>query len=337
MWRWQNLVIVTTRQIDNSQPPLSLLTGLDASTGQARWALPGMGGTGDPLSLTADGGFAVAVDQHGALELEVLDLSSGRVRWTHPVDSDAVAPVAVSGGAVVFAGGADGDANGSLTSYDDRTGQVRWTEPLKPVIVGLQAFAGLLYVQAEVPQAQPTDTTALVELLATSPADGRVKWRFTPSQPEAPEVSAAGLVSIGASLDQLDPATGQVRWHVASPYPAVATPAGIVATASGPDGTDQISVRDPMTGRIRWTAELAEPLPGDPWQSSPSLPLFQAGPLLVVPAVGPDGSEVLAALRMSDGHPAWQLTIPGLVEAPPSAAAGGMLVYAAIAQMILAP
>ena len=57
-----------------------------------------------------------------------LEASSGRVRWTLPVDSDAVPPVppvAVRGGAVLFVGGADDDPDSSLTSYDDRTGQVR--------------------------------------------------------------------------------------------------------------------------------------------------------------------------------------------------------------------
>ena len=105
MWRWYQLVVVLSQSSGQQQ---QVLTGLDASTGQARWTLP-MDGRG--FSPTADGGLAMAVDQDGVLELEVVDLSSGRVRWTRPVDSDAVPPMAVDGGAVLFAGGADGDAN----------------------------------------------------------------------------------------------------------------------------------------------------------------------------------------------------------------------------------
>src|SRR5207244_11857783 len=60
----------------------------------------------------------------GMLELEVVDLSSGRVRWARSVGSDQVPPVAVGAGTVVFA------ENSQLTSYNDRTGQVRWTEAL---------------------------------------------------------------------------------------------------------------------------------------------------------------------------------------------------------------
>jgi len=66
-----------------------------------------------------------------------------------------------------------------------------------------------------------------------------------------------------------------------------------------------------------------------PGRASPALPVFPAGPLLIVPAVGLDGSNLLAALRMSDGHRAWQVTIPAPVEAPLSAVPGGMLVYTA--------
>lgn len=125
MWRWQSLVVVLTQAV-SSGVPLPVLTGLDASTGQARWTLRVGGSVADGFSQTADGGLAVNVDREdGVLELEVVDLSSGRVRWTRPVGSDDVPPVTVGGGAVLFA------ANSQLTSYDDQTGQVRWTEALR--------------------------------------------------------------------------------------------------------------------------------------------------------------------------------------------------------------
>jgi outer membrane protein assembly factor BamB len=315
MWRWRNLVVVLTQ---NSGVQQQVLTGLDASSGQARWTLP-LGGDADGFSPTADGGLAI-LRRDGVLE--VVDLSSGRVRWTRPVGSNGIPPVAVGGGAVLFT------ANSQLTSYDDRTGRVRWAEALKPWLQPpLQAFAGLVYLQAEVQQAQPTYTAGLVVLLGISAADGRVKWRFTPSQPQSLDVYAPGLMSAGASQDELDPATGRVRWHVASPYRAIATPAGVIVTAPGPDLTDQISVRDALTGQTRWTAGLSEPPAAGPGQISPAPPVFPAGPLLVVPALSLHGSGMLAAFRMSDGHRAWQVTIPARVAAPLSGVPGGMLVY----------
>ena len=58
------------------------------------------------------------------------------------------------------------------------------------------------------------------------------------------------------------------------------------------------------------------------------MPVFQAGRLLVAPTASPEDTELLAALRISNGHRAWQVTLPGPVEAPLSSARGGMLVYA---------
>lgn len=112
----------------SSGVPLPELTGLDASTGQARWTLRiGLDAAG--FSPTADAGLAT-VRWDGMLEL--VDLSSGRLRWTRPfppspVTGPADAPMAVAGGAVLVA------VNSRLTSYDDQTGQVRWTEPLMPI------------------------------------------------------------------------------------------------------------------------------------------------------------------------------------------------------------
>ena len=329
MWRWQGLVIVLTDGVGGSP----LLTGLDASTGQARWTQLIAAGV-DGSYPTADGGMAILREDN---TLEVVDLSSGRVRWTRPAgyppdsgQSDPP-PMAVAGGAVLFA------VNGKLTSYDDRTGQILWTDSLMPIVVAavmgglsLQAAAGLVYLTGGVLHLAGGRSTPV--LLGISAADGRVKWRFAPSPPETLTNYAAGLISITSSSggtwqDELDPATGRVRWQVASSYQAIATPAGII-TAPGPDRTDQISLNETLTGQTRWIARLAGLKLG--WQQqAPALPVFPAGPLLIVPAAGLSGPELLTALRMSDGHRAWQITIPEPVAAPPSAVPGGMLIYSA--------
>ena len=61
MWRWDHLVVVLSQSSGQQQ---QVLTGLDASTGQARWALPVDGGA---FSATADGGLAIAGDRDGVL------------------------------------------------------------------------------------------------------------------------------------------------------------------------------------------------------------------------------------------------------------------------------
>jgi outer membrane protein assembly factor BamB len=144
LWRWQGLVVVLANHPRGSGP--SLLTGLDAGTGQTRWTSPVAGGA---LGFypTADGGLAVV---RGDGVLEVVGLTGGRVRWTGPAGPDAgtVDPaMAVAGGALLVA------VNGRLTSYDDQTGQVRWADTLMPARLaasmaepGLQASAGLVYL-----------------------------------------------------------------------------------------------------------------------------------------------------------------------------------------------
>ena len=281
LWRWRNLVVVLAQPGGRGLP---VLTGLDASTGQPRWRLP-IGGSVHGSAPTADGGLAIAIwTQFGDGVLEVVDLSSGRVRWTGPIGSDADPPVAVGGGAVLFA------ADSQLTSYDDRTGQVRWNEALSGLPGGAdevvwQAPAGLVYLTGSLSQG---GGQAVQVLLGISAADGRVRWRIVSSfahmgPPISLDPYAPGLTSVtisaysgGTSQDELDPATGRVRWKVVSPYPAIATTAGIV-TAPGPD---QITMRDTLTGQPRWTAWLTGgwlPLvtpPGHTYQALQAPPVF---------------------------------------------------------------
>jgi outer membrane protein assembly factor BamB len=274
--------------------------------------------------------------------IEVVDLSSGRVRWTRPAGYPPgfgvtyPLPMAVANGSVLFA------VNGRLTSYNDRTGQTRWTDALMAIrlaaslgTLGVQAGAGLVYLTGVAPQGASGQSAQV--LLGISVADGHVKWQFASSPPRTLGIYAPGLVSVtsgsgGTRQDELDPATGRVRWQVASAYQAIATPVSIIS-ASGPRSADQVSVRDTLTGRVHWTATL--PWLNPRWPPPPALPVFPAGPLLIVPAAGLAGPGPLTALRMADGDRAWQITIPEPVAAPPTAVPGGMLVYSA--DLLLAP
>ena len=329
MWRWQNLVVELTQAGFTGLPP-ARLAGLDASTGRTRWTVPISNGTVDAFSPTADGGLAIRT---GVGLLEVVDLATGRIRWSRPGGPDGLA----ADSAIVAAGGALlVSVDGRLSGYDDRTGQLRWTDSLpnvrlEPGSVRLQASDGLVY--ATQAQANTTGQPAQV-LLAIDVANGRVKWRFVPRAPELLDAYAPGLMSVtdsvGIGQDAFNPATGRVRWRVASVYHAVATPTGVVIgpdTVAEPDSNGsetfgRITLRDTLTGRTRWT--VGEPPPGD----GPTLLAFPAGPLLIVP-VDAEGTAELAAFRMSDGHRVWQITTTGPVQSPLSAVPGGVLAYAA--------
>jgi outer membrane protein assembly factor BamB len=75
IWRWRGLIVVLTQLPGPGE--VSLLTSLDAATGQTRWRLSVPGGIAG-LGATADGGLAM-FGTDGLLQ--VVGLSSGRPRW----------------------------------------------------------------------------------------------------------------------------------------------------------------------------------------------------------------------------------------------------------------
>jgi hypothetical protein len=330
-------------------------------------ALPGRGSGGDDIPSPPS-----AVDDIPARAYALDVTTAGRVAWQvwlgspPPASGVQVSPLTV-GAVAIFAQGnvlyglrlADGHrlwsravgpgiagmwrwqnlvvvlTGSMLTGLDASTGQVRWRLPAGSMEAPSPTADGGLavIVWSEV---RGDGALEVVDL-----SGGRVRWARTVSSFDVPPVALGGGAVLLASNNQLtsyDDRTGRVRWTetVVSPFPAVATPAGIV-TAPGPD---QITMSDTLTGQTRWTASLTGgwvPLVIAPWVFNQALPVFPSGPLLVVPAAGPDGSDLLSAFSMSDGHPAWQITIPGPVEAPLSAVPGGTLVYTVIPQAITAP
>src|SRR5262249_55966690 len=162
---------------------------------------------------TADGGLAMMVP-----ELEVVNLSDGRVRWTRPDGVPGVAAIAVSGASVLGAG------NGRLASYDVQTGKVRGTEAPTPIHLatsrgglGLAADAGLVYwTGVEQPTASRPGTPVL---LGIGSVNGQLKWRFTPTPAVSVKILGPGLVSVESGngvtwLDDLSPVTGRLRWQL---------------------------------------------------------------------------------------------------------------------------
>jgi outer membrane protein assembly factor BamB len=333
MWQWQGLVVVLAVPRPGSRDLLRL-AGLDASTGQVRWTL-GIPGILSDLGVTADGGLAM-VRADGVLQ--VVDLSGGRVRWARPAGfppdpsaSGTQWAMTVAAGMVLLA------VNGRPTSYDDRTGRGRWTEVLMPIQLAdgvnelnLKVHAGLAYLTAV---QQRTGELWTPVLLAISAVNGHLEWRFVPDPREALDAYGPGLVytttnSGSTRLYHLDPATGRRRWQVASGYPVtvpLATFAGFV-TGSSLNGTDEISMRDALTGTSRWAVRLFGLMGGG------KLSVLPAGPLVVVTASSanrPYAPDLLVAFRVADGHRAWEITMPTQVPAPLSVVPGGMLVQSA--------
>ena len=190
--------------------------------------------TGPPTRFgpTADGGLAIRT---GVGLLEVVDLATGRVRWSRPGGPDGPASdtaIATAGDALLVS------VDGQLSSYDDRTGQAAvdrfaaerpgGTRPGQPAGV---SRAGL------------RDPGAAEHHRSARPGAARHQRGERPGEMavRAPHAGIARCLRPRADVrhrrrpcrqDEFNPATGRVRWQVASTYRAVATPAGIVI---GPD------------------------------------------------------------------------------------------------------
>jgi len=314
MWVWKGVVAALTDQVSDS----AHLTGLDARTGAVRWhlSIPGNGLLGTP-EATGDGGLAW-LRTDGALQ--VVDLASGRVRWSLPEGRQAF-PVTADG--LVLAG-----RNGVLHALADQSGQTQWTasdlHPMQPD----QVVAGLILVTSGVMKyGFPT------YLIALDPATDRVVWRFDPGTAVA--VLSAGPAGLAVSTDVpgghlylLDPRTGGVVWQTAAAIAPDTVPIvlshDIVSVERGLEGYAGTSLvdRDISDGQLRWNVRL--PGPQDLRQ-----PVLHSGSLVVVEASGASGRPSLLVYDQTTGQQAWRVVMPEFVQIPPVSAKTGFLVQAA--------
>jgi len=315
MWPWRGTVAVLTDQVSTH----ARLTGLDAATGRVRWTvrLPAQGLYGD-LAPTADGGLAMI---GGNGRVQVADLGTGRVRWAQPAGRSR-GPAAIGG--TVIAG-----AGGRLTGYDDRNGRVRWTLSGAPSDPVLQGAAGLMLVTSGAEG--PGEPTALT---AVSPATGRVAWRFDAGTPVT--VLGAGRAGLAVTtyadrrLYLIDPATGRVRWHATT---FIAQDSGPLVTATDVyllegGATDypapRITDRVAANGALRWVRTLA----AQPFGPQPVLGIGIRA-IVQTSSDRPGGTAPLLAFHAGSGQPDWRVDLPTLVQVPPVAVPGGVLVQAA--------
>ena len=329
MWRWQGLVVVLSG-MSGGGPSVKgetwggRLTGLDAANGVVRWTLQ-MSGIGPQTYAvaTAAGGLAVA----GMLgQLLVVDMADGTVRWSRAVtDSTGLAAAA---GLVLYGSGS------RLTAYDDRTGVPRWTAAsIDMDLPQMQMAAGLLLVSSAFGGTPVT---------AYTPATGRVAWTFETPAPQAATTASSAAVAAGTAavavavvnlpapgrMYLLDPATGRVRWRVAT-----LVGAGPLLAGGGVVDIERTAVTGPVAivdrgaadGRIRWQ----DPLQQSASNAGPGMEqLVQTGQLALVQSNATAGQPVtLSAYWLSDGRPAWQIILPENVEVSPVLVPGqGVLV-----------
>ena len=115
-----------------SWPPTSLSpkTGL-LYVPLTEWCMQ-MSGKGGSL-LTAAGSMLSAADHPDAAKdskmgrLQAMDVSGGKLAWTHDLDAPIPTSALATAGGVVFAG----DLDPALKAFDDRDGKLLWSAPLE--------------------------------------------------------------------------------------------------------------------------------------------------------------------------------------------------------------
>jgi outer membrane protein assembly factor BamB len=312
-WRWKRLVVVLANQVG----PHARLVGLDAATGAMAWVLRLPAGLYGDQAVTPDGGLAV-VGRRGAIE--VVNLATGRVRWSRPGVTGA--SLGTADGLVLAAFG------GRLHAYNDRTGRTVWTRSGLPPLPQLRVLGGLALVTSG--ETGPGISTALT---AVNPHSGRVAWRFNPNM--AVTVLASGPAGLAVAtyvpfrrLYLLSPATGRPRWRVSTAEALLSLPlvtaTGIIGDEGGVVGFESMHVvsRAATGGRARWNVPLADAVMGA---------IVRVGSDAVVQAdpedVGPPSPVV--AYRMATGKVAWKVNMPAFVSQAPVPAAAGILVQPA--------
>jgi outer membrane protein assembly factor BamB len=315
LWHWRGTVAVLVGQVSSS----ARLVSLDAATGTVRWTLrlPRQGLLGGQ-AMTADGVLAMLVP-NGVVE--AADLTTGKLLWSH---QNGTSPGPVTVGTTIAAG-----SNARAVGYDGRSGAVLWTARGLPSDTMLIAADGLVLVQAAgVGGGLPTTVTAL------EPRTGRVAWRFDPGVPLTILGSGpAGIIMAAYGPDRVylvNPATGHVRWSVATfaatlfKDPELVITAGSVVQVEG-RGVPRLVSRRAADGTVAWSVALT---------GTPDLAMHLAltsgasGPDVVV-TMGPPGAGTVSRLwvfRLGSGRLAGSTALPALVQAPLAVAGRDTLV-----------
>lgn len=269
-----------------------------------------------------------------------LDRSTGAPRWTYDTRQD--------GGAAQFHGnplitadlvvtGSDGQGAGLVYAFDRKTGEVRWKTPVAGQDTDLVRFGGLAI-----------GGTTPGDLVALDLANGRVVWRFSPSErpwarmhSRSPALAGDRVFFAGPDgrVRSLEASSGKVLWErdlgCNITTSLLATDAGVYA-----GGADRHLYRlDPRTGVVDARLELAAPphdqlvaagavllalvgdaglaavrsdLGGIEWQRAAAKEWTTPRPLVAGETVLAGVPGELTAFRLEDGSPAWNLKLEGM-------------------------
>ena len=312
LWQAHGLAVVLLDQVSRN----ARFVGYDPHTGEVRWTyrIPGNGLMGDQ-ALAPDGSLVTVLS--GGNRLQVVDTTSGTVRWTSGRGGSPYAEVA---GDVVVQPGA-----GRLNAYRLQDGKPAWSSPLPDDEVAVRLSAGVLVT---VPTVQGPGYGTGVQ--AFDPATGGELWSRAGGQQAlrvAGELPGAVVVAdddfSGASLTAVEARSGEVRWSVPArtvyEQPLV-TGAGVLAVPERRGEGYVVARRDAATGALLDEAPLPhelslQPLVGDRY-------LFQT--------YGSPGEPGTVTVRsLTTGEQAYEVAVRHAAHPPASLPDGAVVVQGA--------
>ncbi len=228
--------------------------------------------------------------------VEAVGREDGRTRWTladvQPLGSSS------PGFAV---------AEGALVRFDPATGDVVWRAARHGVDAPLRS--------ARLSRDRVLAGTTDGALLGLDAATGRLRWRYRTAHGAVLEVALHGplawITAEDGFLHGVRLADGGDRFRVqlySEPEgPPLLTPAGLLVGAHRtPADAAQVTLHDPLSGRVRWTRPLDAPL-GRPVE-------LHGGALY---AVTDDCAEAaVLRIELDTGEVAWSHVLPAGTEAP---------------------
>lgn len=252
LWHAGSTAVVLLDQVSQK----ARLLGFDPETGEVRWTyrIPGNGLMADQV-LAEDGALVTVLS--GGNQVQVIDTSSGKVRWTAARGGSPL--ITVAGDVVVQPVGAH------LKAYRLQDGTPVWSSPVPQDEIAVKTVAGVLLTVATV-QGPGFETG----VRAYDAATGARLWTRPGGQQAlrlAGELPGAVLIAddnfAAATLTAVDARTGAERWTVRArtvyEQPLV-TGIGVIAVPERRGESYVVARRDVQTGKLLDEAPLPHEL-----------------------------------------------------------------------------
>ncbi|WP_158059243.1 outer membrane protein assembly factor BamB family protein [Halorussus halophilus] len=251
----------------------TVLTAIDAETGDERWTVSGAKGRGSPVG--ADDEYAYVFSK--AEEMFAVDYATGETVWEKPIDhvdyADPgvveYAPIPLDDSVVVPVSGTENDAPDRLVGFDRESGAHRFTYDLPASLAGAPARDGRGVI---VPLLDGT--------LRRMNSEGTEQWRLDVGATLSAVAVNDGTAYVGSATEQLlafDAESGERRWSGSLENTVFTRPLVTDDTVYVGAADYYLYAFDRVTGRRRWRTETANAITSGPTMAGGKLVTLVGG------------------------------------------------------------